>query len=251
MKLNRYQAFGVHLLGSLVVALLTSALVFLVWYSWPLPIATGVTEIFVLLLSVDVVIGPCLTLAVFNLEKKELKRDLAIVLLLQIGALFYGLHTVFIARPVYLVFNTDRFDLVYANDLSGEKLSKVSDPEFQSIPLFGTKVIAARNPEDVRARNEILFSAVQGGDDLPQMPQYYVAYSDEKNQVLRRMKTLDEIKSFNRDGGGSVDALNRKYASIKAGVGFLPLRGKVEDLAVIVRRDSAEVLEVVNLRPWN
>jgi len=250
MKLNRYQAFGAHLLGSLVVALLTSALVFLVWYEWPLATVTGVTEIFLILLAVDVVIGPFLTLVVFNPAKKELKRDLLIILLFQIAALLMGVHTVYIARPVYLVFNVDRFDLVYANDLTDEKIKNVTDPRFQSVPFLRPKVIAAKSPDDKNARNKILLNAVQGGDDIPQLPQYYVTYDDMKVRVLERIRSLDELKLFNSGKEDQIAAIGSKYSSIKEGVGYLPLRGKVGDLTVIVRRDSAEVLDVVALNPW-
>jgi hypothetical protein len=250
MKLNRFQAFCFHLLGSGAAALVSSGLVFLVWYRWPLAAATGVTEIFLLLLAVDVVMGPFMTLVVFNPAKKELKRDLAVILLLQICALLYGLYAVFVPRPVYLAFNVDRFDLIYANDLTNEKLRKVVDPRFQSVPLFGTEVIAARTPDSVKARNDILFSATAGGDDLPQMPQYYVPYQQLKVDVQKHIRPLQELKSFNAEKTAAIDALGSKYAAIPGGIGFVPLRGKVKDLTVIVRRDSAEVLEVEDFKPW-
>lgn len=249
-QINRLQAFGGHLLGSVFVGLCSAALVFLVWYPWPLPVATGVTAIFVILLSVDVVIGPCITLIVFNPAKKELKRDLTIVLLLQVGALLYGMHTVFIARPVYYVFNVDRFDLVYGNDLTPEKLDKVTDQRFKSHSILRPEVIAAQAPDTGEKRNKVLFSALAGGDDLPQLPQYYVPYAEQKKQVLERVHPLDELKPFNKERGDEISALIGKYALIKDGVGFLPLRGKVEDLTVIVSKDSAEVLEIVDLKPW-
>ena len=249
-QINRFQAFGGHLLGSTVVGLFSSALVFFVWYPWPLPVATGVTAIFLILLAVDIVIGPCITLIVFNPAKKELKRDLLIVLLLQVGALLYGMHTVFVARPVYYVFNMDRFDLVYANDLTTEKLDKVTDARFRSAPWLRPEVIAARRPDSSEARTELLFSAIGGGDDLPQMPQYYVPYTEMKPRVLERIHPLKELESFNKERAGEIAALISKYSSIKDGVGFLPLKGNVEDLTIIVRKDSAEVLEVKNFKPW-
>jgi F0F1-type ATP synthase assembly protein I len=134
MKLNRYQAFATHLVGSVAVALCSAALVFLVWYPDKLPQATGVTNIFLMLLAIDVLVGPVVTLIVFNTAKKELKRDLLIVLLLQLGALAYGLHAVFIARPAYSVFSVDRFELVLANDLTDDKLKKVTDARYKSPP---------------------------------------------------------------------------------------------------------------------
>src|SRR6218665_1691953 len=108
---NRYQAFAAHLLGSCLVAALSAFLVFWVWYPAQFASMSGVTGIFLILLGVDVVVGPVITLIVFNRAKPELKRDLAIVLLLQIAALGYGLHTVFTARPAYLVFSADRFEV--------------------------------------------------------------------------------------------------------------------------------------------
>jgi len=54
-----------------------------------------------------VCLGPLLTLAVFDPKKKELKRDLSIILLIQLSALFYGIYTVSVARPAYIVFAVD------------------------------------------------------------------------------------------------------------------------------------------------
>lgn len=248
-QLNRFQAFGGHLLGSAFVALCFAALVFFVWYPWPFSFATGITAILLLLLAVDVVIGPIITLIVFNPAKKELKRDLAIVLLLQIGALLYGLHVVYIARPVYYVFGVNRFDLVYANDLTPENLEQVTDARYKTAPLDGPELVAAYIPES-EVRSIILFNAMTRGEDLPQLPQYYVPYAERKKQVLEQARPLEELKPFNEERGAEVLALIEKYRSIQEGVGFLPLKGKAEDLAVIVRKDSAEILEIKDLKPW-
>lgn len=247
MKLNRFQAFAVHLSGSLGIAFCATALVFLVWYPGSFSGATGVTAIFLMMLGIDVVLGPCITLVVFNPAKKELKRDLLIVLIVQLAALFYGLHTVFIARPVYAVFNADRFDLVYANDLTDEKLSKVMDQRFKALPLFGPQVIAAKRPDSAKERSDLMFSAALGGDDVPQMPQYYVPYVDQRAQVLSRMLPLDGLRALNQKDGRKIDALLLKYGKE---IAYLPLRGKVQDLTVIVARKTGEVLEINELAPW-
>lgn len=244
--MNRFRAFGVHLSGSILIGLCAAALVFLVWYPAPLPAATGVAGIFLLLLTVDVVTGPCITFIVFNPAKKELKRDLTIVVLLQLSALCYGLYTVSVARPVYYIFNVDRFDLVFANDLSPEKLAKVGDARFQSIPLFGPQFAAAVEPTDLKERNDVLFNAADGGDDFAQVPKYYVPYADRKAQVLAHLKPLDGLRTFNPAREADVTVLVSKHA----GAGYLPIRGKTADLTAIVSRGSAEVLEIVELKPW-
>ena len=250
MSFNRYRAFGVHLLVSMVIALLSAALVFWVWYPSVLAGATGVTQIFLILLAVDVIVGPCITLIVFNPAKRELRRDLAIVGLLQIAALLYGLHSAFVARPVYLVFTVDRFDLAYANDFTPEKLQKVTRPEFKTLPVFGPKTIAAESPSDAKARNEILLSSLTGGDDIAQLPQYYVPFDTSRAEVLKRLQPVERLRATNGDRLADVDALERRFADRPGGVGFLPLQGKVEDAAVIVGRETGQVLAIAPLSPW-
>ncbi|MES2073378.1 MAG: TfpX/TfpZ family type IV pilin accessory protein [Pseudomonadota bacterium] len=248
--LNRFHAFGWHLLISIAVALLSSSLVFLLWYPGLLALASGVRDIFLLLLLVDVTLGPVITLIIFNPQKKELKYDLMIVAAVQLAALLYGLHTVYVARPAYMVFTLDRFDLVYANLISEKNLDKVTKAEFQSLPLFGPKVVAVRRPDDIKAQNEILFGSLSGGDDLPQMPQYYIPYAELKADVIKRTQTLTELKNLNKDKSSIVDALVAKYASTKIDVGYLPLKGKAKDLVVIVDRQTGEILEMADLAPW-
>ena len=248
--LNRFHAFGMHLIASACVALLSAMLVFLLWYPGPLALASGVRGIYLLLLLVDVVLGPVITLIVFNPKKKELRRDLAVVVLMQLAALLYGLHTVWIARPVYVVFSIDRFDLVFANDFTEQKLANVTDPEYQSLPLLGPKVIAARRPDELKARNELLFGSLSGGDDLPYLPQYYVPYTELRGDVLKRIQPLSQLKEFNKEKSSALDALMNKYVPMKIDIGYLPLRGKVKDLVVIMNRNTGDVLETVDLAPW-
>ncbi len=248
--LNRYHAFGWHLLVSLCVAAVSASLVFLVWYPNDLAYASGVTDIFRLLLLVDVILGPVITLIIFDKKKKELKRDLAVVVVMQFVAMLYGLHAVYVARPVYLVFNIDRFDLVYANDFSDQDLAKATKNEYKSLPQFGPKIIAARMPEDVKSRNEILFGSLSGGSDLSRMPQYYVPYPEQKVEVIHAIQSLDKLRKINEESLSAIDALEKKYAATKTKIGYLPLRGKANDLTVIVNQVTGEIIEMSVLKPW-
>ena len=250
MRFNRYQASGAHLLGSVGIGLVSAAAVFLMWYPGPLAAATGVTDIFLMLLAVDVVIGPFITLIVFNPAKKELKRDLSIVLLLQMAALLYGLHAVFIARPAYMVFNVDRFDLIYANELTDEKLATARDAQFKTVPVFGPQTIAARRPDSKKERSDLMFGSLAGGDDLHQMPQYYEPYANQTAGIVARLVPMEKLQDFNKSDASALSALKQKYAGRAVGIGYLPVKGRVKDLTAVIARDSAQVLELTTLRPW-
>lgn len=66
----RFVCFGSHLFVSSFIALLAVGLVFGLWYPSPLDKALGVVNIFLLLMCIDVIIGPLLTLVVAKQGKK-------------------------------------------------------------------------------------------------------------------------------------------------------------------------------------
>src|SRR5689334_12196169 len=107
--MTRWKAAGIHLGISLVIALLVGSVIYFVWYPPPFFTVSGGNTLMLLIMGVDVVIGPALTLAVFRVGKWGLKFDLSVIAILQFAAFCYGLYIIAAARPVFLVAETDRF----------------------------------------------------------------------------------------------------------------------------------------------
>jgi len=166
---DRFRAFLIHLACSVAVASVLAYIVFGVWYPAPLGKALGVLGIFLIVLTVDATLGPLITFVIYKKGKKGLAMDLAIVVILQISALSYGVHVVAEGRPVWIVFNVDRFDIVQATEISAENRAKAA-VEYQELSWFGPKWVASDVPEDPAARTELMFNAASGGADLPQRP---------------------------------------------------------------------------------
>ena len=108
-SLNRYQAAGIHLAISTLVAATVLAALLLVWYPQPYFRLAGGPGLMLTLIGVDVVMGPVLTLVVFDPRKKSIRIDLTVIVLLQLAAFAYGLSVIAQARPAYVVFSGDRF----------------------------------------------------------------------------------------------------------------------------------------------
>jgi len=246
---NRYQAFLAHFACSFLIAAgaLLTALYF--WYPGELRDATGATKIFALVLMVDVCLGPFLTLVVFDKRKKELSRDLSIIFLVQIAGLCYGLYTLTIARPVYIVYAVDRFELVQANDIAEDNLANAAKNIYRTLPLRPIW-IAAHLPEDSDERNSLIFNNVAGGADLAQLPRYYHPYSSAKPQIIKRAKSINELKKYNTLDSVKINDLIAHYESTQKHLGYLPLAAKFNDKTVIVNKSSGEVLGIVDLQPW-
>lgn len=242
---SKIKVFTVHLIISTLIALLTASLVFFVWYPAPLHAATGVTSIFLLLLAIDVILGPSLTLLVYKPGKKTLFMDLTVIALLQLSALGYGVWTVAEGRPAWLVFSVDRFELVRINDIDERKLSEASN-EYQNPSWTGPRWAAVKIPFLSEDSNQILFEAVTGGPDVAQRPNLYQRLSNQNQIIRQKAQSLSTLSAYN-----SRQQIEQLLAGYPTANGWLPLSANAQDMVVLVNKDTAEIISIVNLRPWH
>jgi hypothetical protein len=247
--MSRWRAAGYHLLISLAVGAAALALVALVWYPPPFLIAARGHELVMILTGVDVIIGPLLTLAVFKAGKWGMKFDLAVIAILQAAALVYGLYIMAQARPIYIVFAVDRFDLVSAVEITPAAFGRATKPEYKSAPWFGPKWAGARVPAG-QSSFDITMSALSGGADIHQLPQYYQDYKELRADALARAFPVADLARHNRGQEAQIAAAIADTGKKAEDVKFLPLRARKFDLTVLVDGKTGDVLKVVDLRPW-
>jgi hypothetical protein len=231
---SRFYAFLTHLLLSGLVAAITIIIVFFIWYPRPLDEATGVTQIFLLLLTVDIVTGPVMTFVVYQRDKKGLKFDLSVIVLLQIVAFSYGMSTVFAGRPAFIVFNQDRFDITRLVEIDAEsaKKAELAGNESAKVGWFQPRWVGAIAPTDRKRAEDILFAALDGGADWPQLPELYVPLEQVKQQMLKKAQSLSTIRQFDKN-----NVLTEEQGST---LKWLPLRGKSKDMVVLIDGDYSK-----------
>ena len=246
---GRLKAAGIHLAISLAIAALAALLVFFVWYPYPYREISGGRELFLLLVVVDVVMGPLMTLAVFNLAKprKELRRDLAVIGLLQVAALVYGLWTVAVARPVHLVYEIDRFRVVHAVDIEPVLLKRAA-PVHQQLPLMGPTLLSVREFKDSKESFDATMAAMQGFA-LGARPDLWQSYEKAETQIIATAKPVAELKK--RFPARASDIENTlKSVPANTPVGYIPLVSRTTFWTVLVDLNTAEVLGFVPLDPY-
>jgi len=243
--IERSRASLLHLSASFVMALLGLALVYRLWYPSPLHLAVGVNGVFLLMLAVDVVMGPLLTFVVYKKGKRTLLMDLSIIVALQLAAFAYGLWTIAEARPAWLVFNADRVDLVQAHEVDTRHRQEVK-PEFRTAPWTGPEWVASVNPEDIQKRNDLVLESAMGGPDLPQRIDLYVPLASQRDALRSKALPLEQLTKFNT--AEQVTAELKIWPEADA---WLPLMARVQPMVVLLRRESGEPVAVVNLHPWN
>lgn len=221
---------------------MAATLVFGVWYPYPYREISGGRNLFLLLVSVDVVLGPLLTLAVFNRKKPlaELKRDLFVVVLLQLGALGYGLWTVGVARPVHLVFEIDRFRVVHAIEIEPEMLSK-APAGVDALPLTGPTLLAVRPFYNSQESMEATLAALQGAQ-LGFRPDLWEPYAAAIPRILKVALPVRSLKDKFRDRTAEIDSLLSAAGAKSDNVVYLPLVSRSNFWTVFLDASDARVI---------
>lgn len=240
---ERGRAAAWHLLASLVVASLAAVLVFMVWFPYPYGEVAGGNGLFRLIVSVDVVLGPLLTFVVFNRAKprRELWRDLSVIVAMQLAALAYGLHAVYQARPVYLVHEVDRFRVVTAADIEPSDLAQAL-PAFRELPHYGIRVIGVRPARDANESLQSLDLAL-AGRDISLQPQRWQELDDANRvEIRRRARDLAFLRTRAKDSGKTLDDLLADRGLPPEQVIALPLVGRRDDWSALMDRRTLQII---------
>lgn len=194
MLKSKLKAAGLHALITLLVGMTTAVLVFVLWYPASFAEMTGGLALFKLLLVVELILGPLMSLVIFNpqKQKQELIRDYSVVGAIQFVALIYGLYVVSTSRPVFLVFVKDRIEVVAATELRKADLRGAA-PEFQSLPWLGPRFICVEMPTDPQEKSDLLMSALEGRD-VQLLPKYYRECRD--GEIAERAYDSDQFFSL-------------------------------------------------------
>lgn len=232
---------------SVLVACIVSILVFLVWYPHPYGLLSGGLHLFLILVGVDVVCGPLLTLVLFNPKKsrRELFSDMALVVLIQLAALVYGLHTVYEARPLFLVHEVDRFKVIALPDYGEEDVHAVItalDPALRPHPLKGPVVVGLRDPKDEKEQEKVLFESIAGGRDYAQRPEFYIPYDNTyQAKALARAKPLTRFIAQHPDTTAQAQKMLAKANMTLNEALFLPVQHR-QDWVAVLAPASAHIL---------
>lgn len=239
--ISRWKAALIHLSLSAAIGIVVVLLLYFVWYPQPFFDASGGKFLLSLLIVVDVVLGPLITLIIFNIKKKSLKFDLAVIAIVQMSALCYGVYTMYLARPAFVVFALDQFNVISANDVESKMLAKVTRPEFSSVPLTGPK---------------FAYSVPQtSGKDLEGMqlsylgfaPQFYVPFAEKAADAVSEGKPLTELYKGWPQAKENIEAELKRYNKNANDVVFVKVVAKLMVMAALLDAKTGAIIAIVPL----
>ena len=246
--MSRWKASAIHLVASVLIALTVIAVIAFVWYPGPLFEATGSRELVVLLIGIDVAIGPLITLIVYREGKRGMRFDLVFIAVCQVAALIYGLHVFLAVRPGFYVFAVDRFVAVPASQLSTEDLAAARDARYRRVPWTGPKLVAAKLPTGGPELQELTQSAFSG-KDVERFPKYYEPYENQRDSVLARAAPLADLAALGGRAGAEVDAFVAAHGGNVDEFAYIPFHIPRRIMTGVVRRSDASFVDILPIEP--
>lgn len=195
----RLKAFALHLSASATLLTLILGSLYLGWYRWPGWYLSGVVRVLIVVGIVDLALGPTLTLLIANPRKprRELARDIAIIVSVQLVALIYGATTLWRGRPLYYAFSVDRLEIVQASDFEAYEIALAQRrnpalaPHWYSRPRW----VWAPLPESSEA-TKIVGAAIFGGPDIIDMPRYFRAWNEALPSLRTKLVSVGDMPSL-------------------------------------------------------
>jgi hypothetical protein len=244
----RFSAFGLHLLGSILALSLILGSLYVGWYRWPGWYLADVVRVVTVMTGVDLVLGPLLTLVIANPSKprRALTRDIAVIVAVQLIALFYGAASLWNGRPLYYAFSETQLQLVQAYDINAGQTAlalrqnAALDPHWYSLPRW----IWAPLPEDPQESAKIVASAVGGGDDVISMSRYFKPWEEGLPALRTQLKKVDDLGYFS---GANKKVLKERMQAAGLAtdqLNTMVLSGRGKPLLAVFDRNSVRIISI-------
>ena len=234
-------AAGIHLGLSACAVGLLATLMFLWWYPPPFFMFDGGWQVLRLIILVDVVLGPLLTLIVFDRAKKELKRDLGLIVVLQLAAFAYGAWIMHSHRPAFMVYAERSFYSVSWRDIG----RATPDPAVPAALAAGARApvpVFAELPADRQERAQLFAAMAVGG---PAISHYGALYRklDQVNfeRIAREAADIDELARGDTTIAAELERVRAAHPARK--LSFVPVDCRYGLIMLVFDRDTLSIVD--------
>lgn len=248
--MTRSRAVLLHLWPSLLLLAVCAGLVLVFWYPPPVRQFGPGSEFRALLIIVGGMMGPALTWLVYSSTKSRLAMtiDLTVISVVQLVAMSWGMYTLYIHRPYYMVFTVDRFEVLSNWDV---RHARLENPAFRDKPLRGLAQIYATMPTEESEYQKLLQEvAFEGKPDLQFRTEYWSPYRDKRLLALEVSRPLLELREARPASVKQIDSLVTANGGDISRLTFVPAMMANSHFATVLDASSGEVLDTLLIDPW-
>lgn len=190
--MSRWKAFAIHFSISLAVFLGLLAVILFVWYPGILFSIDGGWTGLRIVIGVDLVLGPLLTLIVFKSGKPGLKFDLSCIAIAQVSCMTAGMWIVYTERPIALIL---AYDTIYS--IASQEFAEFDkDPSIlDDYPGSYPKLVYTELPENEIQADIVSIRSQFIGDPLYIQTDRYRPLPESESEVIAAFRREDAVRS--------------------------------------------------------
>lgn len=246
--MTRRSVFQVRLLPTAALLLLVFAVIRLLWYPGAYFAISGVGKLFLILVAVNLIVGPGLSTLVYKPGKKGLKADIGLLAAVEIAAVILAVSLIYSRQPFYTVLAVDRFESVSRAEIDTTQIAYAS---LHTRPGHEPRLVYAELPQDAEGLAQLTDETVfQGKKDIDRRPEFWKPYATGIPVLKAAARPLQRLL----DGDERRAAKVRRWLSARSAnredFVYLPLRGNKGDAAMILHADIGYPVDTLAVDPW-
>lgn len=207
-RTSRQKAFFSHLTVSLVIFAIITYLMYFHMYPQPLFEIDGGWQGFKILILVDIILGPCITLIIFNPKKEKLLLDVTIIATIQISSLLYGLHAIYTSRPAIVAYADDTIRTIPYSSLEDLGVpKKLIDKIPTTTPLWvyadiprdvvhAEQLISLQKIDEYESTQTLKLKAMKAGRIFFLLDQVHAPYDQNISKMIDYKLSTERIGKF-------------------------------------------------------
>lgn len=243
---DRIKAFLIHLGISLIILAALLYVVIYIWYPPPFFATDGGWQGVRLIASVDIVLGPLLTLFIFNPKKgaAKLKRDLWIIAVVQFSSLVAGCWIVADQRTAMVVFANNRF--VSMNQTQVIE-SEATEQVLASLKTIHPPMAYVALPDDKTERDQLIMSNLDGKPLFKRGDLYRPLTLENRLKIVNEGFDVDAVSRLGDKQAKIVEEFLVKHQAQAEDVVAVPLYCRYGELALVLERESGEIIDTLDV----
>ncbi len=242
--MSRFKAFAIHFSISFLIFLVLLYFILVQWYPEPLFSTDGGWRVIRIIIGVDLILGPLLTLIVFKSGKPGLKFDLAMIALVQVLALSWGVWNTYNERPAAIIYTLDFFTPVPAYQLAEQGMTA------EKLKQFGdTWPILIYIDVPKEKLSEILSEAMRAKKPLYLLSKYYKKFGKEQAQVLKENSMNLEKYVEDKPKLKKLYQHSLLTGTAKTNISYLALHSREKWVTVIFDLDEMKIIDTLDIEP--
>lgn len=241
--MTRLKAGLSHLSLSFLIFIIVISVLLYFWFPAPYFTASGGWQGLKIVAAVDLVLGPLLTLIIFDLAKSRAKLigDLAVIVLFQLSALVWGIHTIYEQRPIVVAFWETDFITIPAVNM-----------QKQGVSLDELKVFGEQYPVFVYAQKPTSLAGLEkmarriSEQKIPPHEQFelYQPLKTHYAEIKSHQVDINEILTVNAKMKADLMAIIEKSNTEIHDYDYFPLRSKYHTI-ILMFSHSGELINYI------